>query len=113
MMAFYLYLHYPEYMNNALVFSPAFFLYSRKSMVEMYDKLLRKENNLGKCYLYVGGKDFESLFVKDTFFAYKYMMKHGFTHDDVKLVYESSAIHNEKDWHKYLLDALRFINFGW
>ena len=113
MMAFYLYLHYPEYINNSLTFSPAFFLYNKKDMDNMYEKLLRKERNLGKCYLYVGGKDFEEVFVKDTFYAYKYMFKNGFDHEDVKLIYDSNALHNEEAWHKYLLDALRFINFGY
>ena len=92
----------------ALDFSPAFLLYSRKAWKDILDGLSLSIEKGVRHFLYVGGKGFEKKFVSATFFTYKYMMKKGFSHGDVTLIFHSEMIHHEKAWNKYLPDAISF-----
>ena len=106
LMAFYLASSYQEYIDYALCFSPAFFLYKYKDLKENY--LLSHLDNLPRLYFYVGGNGFEEKFVKSTFKVYDLLREIGYSHDHLLLTYDSQMEHNEKAWSKYLEDALKF-----
>ena len=107
-MAFYAYMYAPETFGFSLSFSPAFFLYSKISWQKVMDKYDLNPEKQGKVYLYVGGKNFEEVFVKPTFNTFNFLRKRGFEHDQVRMKYVSNNEHNEKAWAEELYDALRF-----
>ena len=108
-MAFFLATKYQKYVNYCFCFSPAFFLVNKKCYQEYLDKYVTKE--VGNIYFYVGGKDFEEIFIKDTLYTYQYMMKKGFNHEQIKMVFDSDQIHNEKPWREYFPRAVKFFKF--
>lgn len=108
-MAFYAYMSASETFGFSLSFSPAFFLYSKKAWLDILDKFELSPDKNGKVFLYVGGKDFEEIFIKPTFNTYYYLRKKGFNHDQVRLMFESNELHHEKAWAKYAYDALKFF----
>ena len=105
-MAFYVAATCGEYIDYALCFSPAFFLYRGDEFINNFVKPRIK--NLPKIYLYVGGVGFEGLFVNLTLKVHKLLKESGF--DDTRLLLEvdKSQEHNERAWSKYLPSALKF-----
>lgn len=108
LMAFYLALAYPEEIKFSMPFSPAFFFFKWNS----FETYLRKNvgKNLPKIFFYVGGQGFESIFVKSTIKTYNYLLKQGFGHDQIKLIYDSEQEHNEKAWRYYFPIMLERID---
>ena len=107
-MAYFAYMFRPDVFGFSLSFSPAFFFYKKTDWNNIMDRYEPNPEKNGKVFLYVGGKDFESIFLKPTCNAYEYLLKHGFTNGQVSLLVDSGQIHNECAWAKYLPDALRF-----
>lgn len=110
LMSFYMGMKYPEVFQNVLSFSPAFFLHDRSAFKEYMDSHLSLDDS-GCFYFYVGGKEFEEIFVEDTINTYKYLRDKGFDNNRVKILFDSEQVHNEAPWRKYFIDALRFIDY--
>ena len=106
-MAFYAYIYRPDVFGYSLSFSPAFFFYHKRNWFNILDQYDISPEKNGKLFLYVGGKDFEKVFVKITFETYEYLQKRGFGPDNLGFLFDSNEQHNEKAWAKYLPDALR------
>ena len=107
-MAFYLGMEYPDKIKYCLNFSPAFFLFKRDEFKKYLDT--KVNHQVPKQFFYVGGKGFEQLFVESTFRTFNYFMSCEFSHDDVKLIYDSENEHNEKAWRYYFPIALESID---
>ncbi len=107
-MAYYAYMYRPDVFGFSLSFSPAFFFYKKNRWKEILDEHEMNPEKNGKLFLYVGGKDFEALFTKPTINTFEYLEKHGFKNDQVALIVDTTEIHHEAAWAKYLPDALRF-----
>ena len=99
LMAFYLSMEYPKYIKYSLAFSPAFFLFNWDSLKRYLDKKVNK--HCPKIYFYIGGKGFERVFVESTLRVYNYFLMRRFSHNDIKLLYDSDKEHNEKAWREY------------
>ena len=108
LMALYLALTYSKEIKFVLAFSPAVFLFRWDSFKEFLDKNVLK--NLPKIYFYIGGKGFEKVFVETTLRTYNYLLENGFSHDHVKLLYDSDREHNEKAWGDYFSSMLLRID---
>ena len=108
LMAFYLALEYQKEIKFSLAFSPAFFLFKWDNFKAYLDRTVTE--NLPKIFLYVGGVGFERIFVETTLRTYNYLMDKGFSHDQIKLIYDSDKEHNEKDWREYFPVLLERID---
>ena len=107
-MSFFAYIYRPDIFGYSLSFSPAFFFYKKTDWLKILDSFDINIEKNGKLFLYCGGKDFESIFLKPTFVTYEYMKKQKFSNDQVALIVDSNEIHHEAAWAKYLPDALSF-----
>ena len=108
LMAIYLAFEYQKEIKFALAFSPALFLEKWVSIKKYVDARVSK--NLPKIFFYVGGNGFERLFVKNTIRFYNYLFDLGFSHDHIKLLFDSDKEHNEKPWRYYFPIALSRID---
>lgn len=106
--AFYAYHYRYDTFGFTLSFSPAFFFYTKKEWYRILNELDVPHHQDGKIFLYVGGVDFEARFVKRTFDTYDYLLKNGYTHDNVSLLFDSSELHHESAWAIYSPNAFRF-----
>ena len=111
LMAFYIATSYSQYVDYSLTFSPAFFLFYKKSFTEYLDKVFKNHKDIGNIYFYVGGVGFESIFVNSTLSTYEYMKNIGYSDQQIKYVYDENQEHNEKAWRIYFPDAIRFFNY--
>lgn len=108
LMAFYLALSRPEEIEFSLAFSPAFFLFKWDNFKSYLDKTVK--NNLPKIFFYVGGQGFERVFVETTLRTYNYLLDKGYTHQHIKIIYDSDKEHNEKAWREYFPIMLQRIS---
>ena len=106
-MAFYAYIYRPDIFGFSLSFSPAFFSYTKKRWLEILDEYDINKDKNGKLFLYSGGKDFESVFLKPTINTYEYLKKR-LDDDQLAMLIDTQEIHHEKAWAKYSYDALLF-----
>ena len=107
-MAFYAYIYRPDVFKMSLSFSPAFFFYKKNDWIHILDEYDINPEKNGKLYLYVGGKDFEKIFLKPTINTYEYLVKRGFSNEQVALMVDTNEIHHEEAWAKYLPVALEY-----
>ena len=107
-MAFYAYIYRPDIFGFSLSFSPAFFFYSKNRWKEIMDEYDINVDKNGKIFLYVGGKEFEKIFLAPTYNTYTYLLKRGFTNEQLSMIIDTNEIHHEAAWAKYLNDGLRF-----
>ena len=108
LMAFYVGMERPEMVKYCLNFSPALFLFNWDSI---RDYILEKSHlDLPNQFFYVGGKDFEKLFVESTLRAYNLFFRIFKSHERVKLIYDSDKIHHEAPWRQYFPIALKAID---
>lgn len=108
LMSFYMGMKRPDVFGFSLCFSPAFLCYRYDYLKQNIHKFDLSPNQHGRFYLYVGGMEFEAKFVRNTFFIYNHLKKIGYDKNQAKLVYDSSQIHHEKAWSKYLPDAFSY-----
>ena len=106
-MAFYAYIYRPDVFGYSLSFSPAFFFYHKRNWFKILDKYDINPEKNGKLFLYVGGKDFEKVFVKRTLETFHYLEDRGFDQENLGLIFDSREPHHEKAWAKYLPEALK------
>ena len=99
LMAFYLALEYQKEIKFSLAFSPAIFLFKWDNFKAYLDKKVIQ--SLPKIYFYIGGQGFEKVFVETTLRTYNYLLDKGFSHDHIKLIYDSDKEHNERAWRHY------------
>ena len=92
----------------SLDFSPAFFLYKKKTWDVLLKSFKVSADNGVRFFLYVGGVEFEKQFVNPTKATYNYLKSLGFNDEQVRLLIDLNESHNEDAWHKYLKDALLF-----
>ena len=107
-MSFYAYIYKPEVFGGSLSFSPAFFFYEDERWKKIIDEYDINPNKNGKLFLYVGGKEFESLFTEPTIKTYEYLQSKGLE-NKIKLKVDLKQKHHEKAWAKYLPHALKFL----
>ena len=107
-MAFYAYIYRPDVFNFSLSFSPAFFFYLKKDWERILDQYDINTEKNGKLFLYVGGKEFEKIFLKPTINTYEYLLKRKFPNDQVALIVDTNEIHHEAAWAKYLPEGLKY-----
>ena len=109
LMALYMALEYKERFKFCLSFSPAIFLFKWDEFKAYLDRVV--DDKLGKIYFYIGGQGFEKLFVETTLRTYNYLLDKGYSHDHLKLIYDSDKEHNERAWREYFpLMLLRIEN---
>lgn len=108
LMSFYCYAYKKDYVGFSLCFSPAFFLYHKEKFFDGLSKWKPNAKEYGKIFFFVGGRDFESLFVNRTVDMYRFMKNNGFKQDQISFIFDSSKTHSEPSWEKYSYDALRF-----
>lgn len=107
-MAFYAGVTRHDTFGFALDFSPAFFLYNKKTWSSLLDSFNISANDIVKHFLYVGGKDFEKRFLNPTKETYHYLKSKGFNEKQIALSIDLNEIHHEDAWHKHLKEALLF-----
>ena len=107
-MAFYGALYRKDVFGFSLDFSPAFFLYRKKTWGKLLDQFALSPKDNIKYYLYVGGKGFERQFRSLTRFTYNYLLEKGFDNNSVAFVYDKAEKHHEDAWNKHLGDAVCF-----
>lgn len=107
-MAFYAGVTRSDTFGFALDFSPAFFLYNKKTWSSLLDSFNISVNDNVKHFLYVGGKDFEKRFLNPTKETYRYFTNQGFNEKQVALSIDLEEMHHEDAWHKHLKEALLF-----
>ena len=108
LMSFYGALNYSETFGFALVFSPAFKVFTKNQWEKVCDSLdITPKKNI-KFFFFVGGVDFEKEFVKSTFITYKYLEQKGFDNTNLAIIHDSRLIHHEDSWNKYLGEGIRF-----
>ena len=107
-MAFYAYIYRPDVFGYSLSFSPAFFFYKKKDWFHILDEYDINPDKNGKLFLYVGGKDFEKIFLNPTYYTYQYLQKRKFNNEQLALIVDTNEIHHEAAWAKYLPEALKF-----
>ena len=107
-MAFFAYIYRPDIFGFSLSFSPAFFFYKKTDWLKILDQYDISTDKNGKLFLYCGGKEFESIFLKPTYNTYEYLRKRGFSNQQLALIVDTNEIHHEAAWAKYLPDGLMF-----
>ena len=107
-MAFYAGVTRHDTFGFALDFSPAFFLYNKKTWSSLLDTFNISAEDKVKHFFYVGGKDFEKRFLNPTKETYCYLKSKGFNEKQIALLVDLNEIHHEDAWHKHLKEALLF-----
>ena len=107
-MSFYGFLAYPNDFGFAMPFSPALFFYKKKEIRAMFDEHNPLPSTHARIYLAVGGRKFEKVFVRTTFYARDLLIKRGFDEEHLGFHFERGEIHHEEAWYKYSFDAFRF-----
>ena len=107
-MAFYAGVSRYDTFGFALDFSPAFFLYHKKTWSSLLESFNISTDNEVKHFFYVGGKDFEKRFLNPTKETYRYLKNKGFNEKQTALSIDLKEIHHEDAWHKHLKEALLF-----
>jgi len=98
---------YPEIFGCALVFSPGFFLYN-KDKVNEYLMHVMPNLDKNKIFFYSGNVGFEKKFLDRTKIMYNHFKNSGYDENNLKLVLDLSAEHNEASWSKHFEEAARF-----
>lgn len=96
---------YSEVFSTALSFSPAYFLYNKKTLDKYMDKAIAKIDKNHKFFFYVGGVGFESKFVNRCILMNNYLVNKGY---NTKLVIDESGEHNEATWSSHFNEAIRY-----
>ena len=108
-MAFYGFLSHPETFGFSLSYSVPFFFYKEGTWKRILEEFAPSSEKNGRLSLYVGGKDYERMFVKGTFFMEKLLKKeYGFDKKSLEFVYDPQAKHNEEDWSRHSHHSFRF-----
>ncbi len=108
LMAFYMAVEYRLQFKFCLSFSPAFFLFKWDNFKAYLDREI--DDKLPKIYFYIGGQGFEKIFVETTLRTYNYLLDRGYSHEHIKLIYDSDKEHNEKAWREYFPKMLLRID---
>lgn len=108
LMAFYMAVEYRHKFKFCLSFSPAFFLFKWDNFKAYLDREV--DYKLPKIYFYIGGQGFEKVFVETTLRTYNYLLDRGYSHEHIKLIYDSDKEHNEKAWREYFPKMLLRID---
>ncbi len=107
LMAYYLASHYPERIEAALCFSPAFFLLNQTKLKEFLKITINKD--MPNLFFYVGNIGFENVFVKSTKMVYEFY-KNNLPNLKVEYIFDENMEHNEYAWRLYFRNALNFIH---
>lgn len=110
LISYYIALEYPDVFNQALVFSPSFWLFSKDTISDVIaSKDFSDAADLPKMFLYVGGEASIAPyigFVKDA------MIGAGYPEDKINTLADSTQSHSESAWAKYFPQAYQWlVNF--
>ena len=109
--SFYISTTYPNIFKFALCYSSALCLYKKRTIKKWYKQWNPKPDNCPKLFIYSGAKDkFERNFVNCSKYLYKYLKKKGFNDNQVSLLIDKNAPHNEAAWSTHVEESLLFIN---
>ena len=108
LMALYIALEYQNKIRFCLSFSPAIFLFKWDNFKAYLNRTVTSK--LPKIFFYIGGQGFEHIFVESTLRVYNYLMDRGFSHEHIKLIYDSDKEHNENAWKEYFPIMLKRID---
>ena len=107
-MAFYGFLAYPDTFGYSHSFSPPFFFYNRKKLLQILEDNQVDPKKQRKVFLYVGGREFEKKFTPGVVFMYNTLREYGFGEDQVRLSVDRDALHHEEAWYRHSFEAFRF-----
>ncbi len=108
-MAFYGFLRYSGTFGFSMSFSSPFFFYSKRDLRRILKIFKPNPAESAKLCLYVGGKEYEKIFVKGNLYINKLLRKkYHFTDDRLLFMQDPEAIHHEESWSQYAIPALRF-----
>jgi hypothetical protein len=105
--AFYLGAKYKDYVDFSLCFSPAFLLYKEDFFKKEVEEKITSNKEYGKFFLFCGGVELESIIEPLTSYMYKHLTSVGFDSNQVRYIYDSSAVHNEGVWTFYFDVAIK------
>lgn len=105
--AFYLGTKYKDYVDFSLCFSPAFLLYKENEFKNKLKEKITSNIGYGKFFFFCGGVELETLIKPLTDFTSSYMNSIGFDSNQVRYIYDSSAVHNEGVWSFYFDVAIK------
>ncbi len=109
LIAFYAGFYRQDVVSKTLCFSPAFLLTKNNDLKKLVNELINRYGKNVKITLLSGGKDFEAELLKPTYQAYEYLVRKGFTNDQLHLTIDSNGIHNEIFWSEHFKSALKFL----
>ena len=101
---------YPDIFGAAFCFSPAFFLYQKKSLRAYLDDRLKDISKDTKLYFYSGNEEYEHRFINGTINMHHYFLTKGFDKDNLYLSLDVHGLHNEYTWFMHFNEAIRFWN---
>lgn len=107
--SFYGGLKYRHIFGYILSFSPAFFLFKKKSLIDTIQNWNYEEQEKSKIYFFVGGSGFEKRFVKPTFLVYNLLKNKGFDNEHIALKHDKELGHHESSWSKEFNRAILFL----
>lgn len=99
---------YPQIFKFCLAFSPAYNLYTRKSLSHYLSSHPLDPSLEEKIYFYTGSDGFEENFLFSTIRMYHYFQVRGFDNDHLALLLDSKGIHQEATWSNRYKQAIRF-----
>ena len=99
--AFYLGSKYKDKVDFSLCFSPAFLLYTEKEFKEDVESKITTNEGYGKFFLFCGGVELETIIEPLTLYMFKHLSSVGFDSNQVRYIYDTSAVHNEGVWSFY------------
>lgn len=110
LMSFYICSKYPFIFKFCISFSPAFFFFTKKKILEEFNRRGYNPMNTPRIVFFIGGADKLERHLKiNTDYVVSLLRERGF--DDDKLLYlvDESRIHHESTWSDFVEEALRFV----
>lgn len=99
--AFYMGSKYKDKVDFSVCFSPAFLLYSEKEFKEDVQRKITSNKEYGSFFFFCGGIGLEQEILPLTEFMHEHLLSVGFDEKQVRYIYDSSAVHNERPWTFY------------
>lgn len=106
--SFYMAMKYHDKIGFSLCFSPAFLLYKSKHFKEQINQKINDNKKYGKFFFFCGGVGLEKDILPLTNFTVKQLERKGFDENQIRYIYDSTAVHNERPWTFYFDVALDY-----
>ena len=110
LISFYICSKYPQLFKFCISFSPAFFFFSPKRVIENFKKRKFHPNKDPDYVFFIGGADkLERELRPNTDLVVDLFREEGFNEDKLLYMIDESRIHHESTWSDFIEDALRFV----